>query len=256
LEHDISGVEGSTPHVHWNVYKSRQLETNAADHHEKFKHRHNRSNSAQRRSHLHDRLQQVEGASVMSCPSCGARPAPGAAFCGSCGAALAPTAGSQTPTGQRILTPQAEMAMRKAGERAHNVVQTLGPEKLLAIVGGVFGLLGALLPFYHVNLPMFIGAVDPAQMQQPSSSLVHVGRIGAIVICASIALGVGPLITLPTRAVSLVGFGCASLVLGMLLGIFFQNALFGRTFAEGFYCAILGFALLCYAYARRAYAAR
>jgi len=25
----------------------------------------------------------------MSCPSCGARPAPGAAFCGSCGAALA-----------------------------------------------------------------------------------------------------------------------------------------------------------------------
>jgi hypothetical protein len=192
---------------------------------------------------------------VTICPSCGAQPAAGAAFCGLCGAALPPS-GSQLPTSQRILTPQAEMAMRKAGERAHNVVQTLGPEKTLAIVGGALGLLGALLPFYRVDLPMFIGAVDPAQIQRPSTSLMHVSGIGAIVILASIGLGIGPLLTLPTRAVTLVGFACASTVLGMLLGIFFQNSLFGRTFAEGFYCTILGFALLCYTYARSAYAAR
>ena len=115
------------------------------------------------------------------------------------------------------------------------------------------GLLGALLPFYRVEPPIFIGTMtDVARLHPPTPSLLHIGAIGVIVMLVAIALGIGPLVTLPTRTLTLTGFGLAAMVLGMVLGDFLQSFQFGRIFADGFYCALLGFGLLTYVYARQA----
>jgi hypothetical protein len=144
--------------------------------------------------------------------------------------------------------------MRRASERVEHIARTLGPEKIIALTGGFFGLVGALLPFYRVDAQAFIGPVDLVRINFPTPSLAHAGALGALVILAAIALGIAPLITLPTRAANLAGFGVAAAVLGMVLGDFLRSSMFGRTFADGFYFTLIGFALLCYAYARRAYA--
>ncbi len=162
---------------------------------------------------------------------------------------------ARAQTAQKILTPEADMAVRRASEGAQRIARALGPEKIMALVGGLFGLVGALLPFYRVDAAIFIGPVDWARVNLPTPSLAHAGPIGTLIILASIGLGVAPLITLPTRAVNLAGFGLAAIILGMVLGDFLRSAMFGRTFAAGFYYTLIGFALLCYVYARRAYSA-
>jgi hypothetical protein len=143
--------------------------------------------------------------------------------------------------------------MRRATERVEQIARTLGPEKILALVGGFFGLLGALLPFYRIDAQAYIGPIDLVRINFPTPSLAHAGALGAFVILAAIALSVAPLITLPTRLVNLAGFGLAAAVLGMVLGDLLRSSMFGRIFADGFYFTLAGFALLCYVYARRAY---
>ncbi len=128
-----------------------------------------------------------------------------------------------------------------------------GPEKILVVVGSVMGLLGAFLPFYRMEVQAFIGPVDWARVNQPAPNLIHAGAIGAIVILATITLGAIPFLALPTRTANLAGFGLATLVLGMVLNDFLRNSMFGRTFGAGFYSTLIGFAFLCYVYARRAY---
>ncbi len=191
-------------------------------------------------------------ASATSCPSCSAVIPSGAAFCEMCGASLA---SGKTQSAQRILTPEAGIVLRRAGGHAQHIAKTLGPEKIMALAGGFLGLLGAFLPFYRVDAQVFIGAIDLARINLPTPSLAHAGGLGAIVILAAVALAVAPFITLPTRAVSLVGFGLAATVFGMVLGDFLRSSMFGRTFAAGFDYTLIGFALLCCVYARRAYAA-
>jgi hypothetical protein len=164
-------------------------------------------------------------------------------------------AGSKAQTTQRVLTPQAEVALRRASDHARDFATALGPEKIMALVGGFLGLLGAVLPFYRIDAQAFIGPVDLVRINLPTPSLVHAGAIGAIVILVAIVLGVAPLITQRTRAVSLVGFGLAATMLGMVLGDFARSVMFGRTFGDGFYYTLVGFALLGYVYAQRAYSA-
>ena len=188
--------------------------------------------------------------SATTCPSCGAILSLEAAFCEHCGTAVHR---AKAAAGPKILTPAADDAVRQASQHAQRIAKTLGPEKIMALVGGFFGLLGALLPFYRVDIQAFIGPIDLARINMPSPSLAHAGLMGSFVILAAIALGIAPLITLRTRAVSLAGFGLATAVLGMVLGDFLRSSMFGRTFGDGFYYSLVGFALLSYVYARRAY---
>lgn len=184
------------------------------------------------------------------CASCGAALPSGAAFCDMCGR---PVLGNAAPARQRILTPQAGIAMRRARERGEHLMRTLGPEKITALVGGFFGLVGALAPFYRVDAQAFIGPIDLVRINMPTPSLAHAGALGAVVILAALLLGIAPLVTIPSRALNLAGFGLSAGVLGMVLGDFLRSSMFGRTFADGFYFTFIGFALLCYVYARRAY---
>ena len=191
--------------------------------------------------------------SAMSCPSCHAVVPVGATLCEKCGAPM--PVGIKAQTTQRVLTPEAATAICKAGDHAGSVATALGPEKIMALGGGFLGVLGALLPFYRVDAQAFIGPVDLVRINLPTPSLAHAGAMGAIVILVAIVCGIAPFITQRTRAVSLVGFGLAATILGMVLGDLARSAMFGRTFGDGFYYTLTGFALLSYLYAQRAHSA-
>lgn len=144
--------------------------------------------------------------------------------------------------------------MRQAAAHAQNVAKNLGPEKIASLVGGALGVLGAILPFYAIPSDSMLGLANA-----PSPSLVSEGGIGFIVVVLAIALGAAPFVTVPTRLISLIGFGLAAGVIGMLLSDRFGFSLFGQSisidFGVGYYFGLLGFLILAYGHGRRAYEA-
>lgn len=192
---------------------------------------------------------------MATCPSCGAQSSDDSSFCSVCGKpmsqASAPSAPAPAPT--RVITPEAEMKMRQAAARAQGAVMQLGPEKGACVIGALFGILGAILPFY--SIPDVSGMMDTSGV--PTLSLVNGGSVGIIVILLAVALGALPLLVVPSRAMSITGFGLAAAVLGMLIsdraGYTFMGQSVAPDFGVGYYLALLGFAALAWVYGRRAY---
>jgi len=198
---------------------------------------------------------------MITCSSCGAQSSDGSAFCGACGtpttqaasmpgAATTSTAVAPPPT--RVITPEAEKAMRQAAAQAQGVVRNLGPEKTASLIGGALGILGAVLPFY--SIPDVGGMLDTTSI--PTASLVNQGSLGVIIILLAIVLAAGPFLSTAKRSMALTGFGLSSAVLGMLLSDRIGFSFFGQgvvpDFGAGYYLALLGFAILAWVYGRRA----
>jgi hypothetical protein len=129
---------------------------------------------------------------------------------------------------------------------------SLGTEKITCIVGGVVGAIGALLPFYSIPTDSLLGE---ATGSATSASLAGQGGIGLLVLALAVVLGGAPLLITLSRMVSLIGFGLAAVVLGLLIGdrtVSFLGQSIPVDFGIGYYLAFLGFAVLVYAYGRRA----
>ncbi len=194
---------------------------------------------------------------MISCVSCGAALPEGAAFCSACGRSQTTQSNASRAS---ILNPEAEQAMRAATQRAQGVVANLGVEKTLSIVGGALAAIGTLLPYISITS-------SAAQVNVPS--LIHVGSVGAIVLVVALVLGATPFVLQPSFALDLVGFGLSAAAAGRLLSDwltiawaqgYVQSLVAGAgsgvastTWLEagsGLYCGLVGFALLCYVYAR------
>ena len=192
---------------------------------------------------------------MITCATCGAQSTDGSTFCATCGKPFATAAAPAQPT--RVITPEAEQAMRQAAAQAHGAVKNLGPEKTAAIVGGVLGVLGAVLPFY--SIPDVGGMMDAAGASVPTASLVNGGPMGTIIILLAIVLGAGPFVGAGSKAMGLAGFGLAAAVIGMLIsdrmGFSFLGQSFAPDFGIGYYLGLIGFAILTWVYWRRAYTA-
>jgi hypothetical protein len=198
---------------------------------------------------------------MVTCSACGAQSTDGSAFCAACGAPIAqasstPGAAATSTTvaapPTRVITPEAERAMRQAAAQAQGVVRNLGPEKTASIIGGALGILGAVLPFY--SIPNVEGMLDTVNV--PTASLVNQGSLGAVIIVLSLVLAAGPFFSAATRSIALTGFGLSAAVLGMLLsdraGFSFYGQGMVPDFGAGYYLALLGFAILAWVYGRRA----
>jgi hypothetical protein len=200
---------------------------------------------------------------MITCQSCGAQSSDGAATCSACGKPLSQTstmtatatAAPTSPQPSRVISPDAEKAMRHAADQARGVVTNLGPEKVTSIVGGVLGLLGALLPFYVIPN---VGQILDTASTPTSSSLVNQGSVGIVVMLLAVVLGAGPLLAARSRTLGLAGFGLASAVLGMVISDRAGLSFFGQSmvpdFGIGWYSAFVGFAVLAWVYWRRAMA--
>jgi hypothetical protein len=204
---------------------------------------------------------------MITCPSCGAQSSDGSTFCASCGKPIsqassipettttsAATTSAATPSQPtRVITPEAERAMRQAAAQAQGVVKNLGPEKTASIVGGALGLLGAVLPFY--SFPNLGDMVDTSSV--PTSSLLNQGPVGIVVILLALILGAEPFLTTSSRAISLTSFGLSAAVIGMLLGDHAGFSMLGQSmvpdFGVGYYLAFLGFAILAWVYGQRTF---
>jgi hypothetical protein len=200
---------------------------------------------------------------MISCSSCGGQSIEGSAFCAACGKPISqassipvsPTTSAEVPAQPtRMITPEAERAMRQAAAQAQGVVKNLGPEKTAAVAGGAFGILGAVLPFY--SIPDVGGMLDTSGVST-SSSLVNQGPIGVIIILLALVLGGGPFFVATSRAISLTCFGLSAAVIGMLLSDRAGLSMMGQSmvpdFGAGYYLALLGFAVLSWVYGRRSY---
>lgn len=198
---------------------------------------------------------------MVTCAACGAQSNDGSAFCGACGApisqassvpggAATSTVAAAPPT--RVITPEAERAMRQAAAQAQGVVRSLGPEKTAGLIGGALGILGAVLPFY--SIPNVEGMLDTVSV--PTASLVNQGSLGAIIIVLALFLAAGPFFSTATRSIALTGFGLSAAVIGMLLsdraGFSFYGQGMVPDFGAGYYLTFLGFAILAWVYGRRA----
>ncbi len=154
-------------------------------------------------------------------------------------------------------------AMHQAAAQAQVVVRNLGPEKVASIVGGLLGLLGAVLPFYSIP-NMGGGVLDTGDADTtatvpalPTLSLVNGGSLGVIVILLAIVLAAGPFINTTSRAMAVAGFGLSAAVLGMLLSDRLGFSFLGQSvvpdFGIGWYLGLLGFALLAWVYGKRCF---
>jgi hypothetical protein len=193
---------------------------------------------------------------VANCSSCGASLSDSAVFCGTCGKPTATTAAgapaSAAPSqSARIITPDTAQAMRQAASRAQTVAANLGPEKITSLVGGVLGVVGTMLPFYSIAGDSMLGDASV-----PTPTLVSEGGIGICFIVLAAALAATPFVMVPSRLVSLIGFGLAAAALGVLIGDQFAFSLFGQSapisFGIGYYLTFLGFAALAFGHGRRA----
>lgn len=201
---------------------------------------------------------------MITCQSCGAQSNDGALTCSACGKPLAqasamsaPASAPPTPTQPgRVISPDAEKAVRHAADQARGVVSNLGPEKTTSIVGGLLGLLGALLPFYVI--PNVADVLGNGGGTSTSSSLVSQGSEGIIVLLLAVVLGAGPFFAPRSRMFSVAGFGLAAAVLGVLLSDRAGLSFFGQSmvpdFGIGWYSAFVGFAVLVWVYWRRSMA--
>ena len=150
----------------------------------------------------------------------------------------------------RAPMPDAGQAMRQASAQAQTVVRTLGPEKVTGLVGGLLGVLGAVLPYYAIPSDSILGEATGV-----SSSLASEGIIGLLIIALAILLAAAPFMAMRSRMMSLVGFGLAVFVIGMLIGnraISFMGQTIPVDLGAGYYLGILGFAILAFVHGRRA----
>jgi hypothetical protein len=198
---------------------------------------------------------------MITCQSCGAQSADAALTCSACGKPLlqASTIAAATPASpqqSRVISPDAEKAMRHAADQARGVVSNLGPEKTASIAGGLLGLLGAVLPFYVI--PNVADVFGNGGGTSTSSSLVNQGSEGIVVMLLAVVLGVGPFFASRSRMFGVVGFGFASAVLGVLISDRAGLSFFGQSmvpdFGIGWYSAFIGFAVLAWVYWRRSLA--
>jgi len=126
------------------------------------------------------------------------------------------------------------------------------PQQKLSLVGGVLALVGSFLPFYVINMPAGMGSGG-------SMSFMNTGLPGFLALLAAIVLSVIGIMPAPSRLLTLLGFGLATLVLGMLLFAFAGSGLeaanpaaagvFGR--GIGFYMLGIGYLLLEYTYVQQ-----
>jgi hypothetical protein len=196
---------------------------------------------------------------MITCSLCGAQSNDGALTCSACGKPLAQvsTATAAPPSTQpgRVISPDAEKAMRHAADQARGVVTNLGPEKVTSIAGGILGLLGALLPFYVIPN---VGQILDTGSTPTSSSLVSQGSVGIIVMLLAAVLGAGPFFAPRSRMFGVAGFGLAAAVLGMVISDRAGLSFFGQSmvpdFGIGWYSAFVGFAVLAWVYWRRSMA--
>jgi len=172
------------------------------------------------------------------CASCATAVPSSAAFCPSCGSRTGAPAGP-------LLNPEAERAIRAATDSAKAAVANLGLEKTLGIAGGLLGIVGVTaLPFYSTPISLF--GVDLG-----SVSFIHVGVSADLMLILAIILGVAPLLLNLSRAAALAGFGLGCAALGAML-LAFTGLPYGSsvTLGTGYYCTVIGFALLTYVYGR------
>jgi len=90
------------------------------------------------------------------------------------------------------------------------------PQQKIVIAGSVLTLVGAFLPFYVINLPEGMGG---------SFSFLHTGLPGALTVLVAIALGLIGVMPAPSRLLNVLGFGGATLVLGMVLASITASAM-------------------------------
>ena len=180
---------------------------------------------------------------MTNCSSCGASMADGASFCASCGTSVS---GAAAAGGAAT-----SVAVRQAAAQAQSAVMNLGQEKIIALVGGLLGVLGAFLPFYAIPTDSMLGATDI------NPSLMGQGGIGLLVLALAIVLGALPFVIAQNRLVTAIGFALATFVIGVIIGGR-ALAFFGQQvpvdFGAGFYLGLLGFAVLAYGYGRKAIA--
>src|SRR4029077_18810788 len=94
---------------------------------------------------------------MSTCSSCGATVADGSAFCPACGKATAESAGATATTVPAARTTPDTERMRQAAVQAHGAFMSLGTEKITCLIGGVFGAIGSLLPFYSIPTDSLLG---------------------------------------------------------------------------------------------------
>ena len=211
---------------------------------------------------------------MIECTSCKTPLPDDATFCSSCGRVRAAGQGTTIfdPAAQRAATVAAQSARRAATAATQSTqafVAELGIEKALCAVGGMFGVLGAFLPYVSLSAPP--GTLSTV----PELTLLHFGLPGWLVLIVAILLGGAPFLFRPSRAIALAGVSLSTIVLAKLfsdwftigmLQVFIQmineqmsrlpfggnspGVAFGG--AGGFACLFVGFAVLLYAYIRSA----
>ena len=175
---------------------------------------------------------------MTECPKCGGHVAEDAATCAACGATL----GSARPPAQS----------GSVLGIVHSWSAAAAPQQKLVLVGSGLAVLGSFLPFYVMSLPEGMGG--------GSMAFLHTGFPGVVALLAAVALGLIGIMPSPSRQVTLVGFGLATLVLGMLVyastasGFEPMNAAAAAgvlSHGIGFYVIVIGALVLEYSYAQR-----
>lgn len=199
---------------------------------------------------------------MSECVSCKAPLPDDATFCSSCGRS------QQTAARAAVFDPAARQAASTASRSVKDLVVTLGMNKVLCAIGGLFGIAGAVLPLVSISIPSGVLGLALSGL-----TLLRIGAPGVIVLLLAVVMGVAPFVVRPERSIALGGLGLATIVLanivtGWIVIAAFQSVIqvadsmstaygsvptqvsFGP--AGGFYCLLIGFAILFYAYVREA----
>uniref|UniRef100_E6Q0Q3 Zinc-ribbon domain-containing protein n=1 Tax=mine drainage metagenome TaxID=410659 RepID=E6Q0Q3_9ZZZZ len=217
---------------------------------------------------------------MRDCISCNATLPDDAAFCSLCGHSQNRVddvdAESSVGGASRqawFFNPEAGRAVAATAYAAQGVVSTLGIEKTLALIGGLFAVVGCVTPVISANGPPSAAAF---MAQYSSPSLFRLGMPGVLVLVLAIVLGVAPFLLRPSRAITFAGIGLSAIVLTNLLSAWFLVATLQYTFQSfqsaqvmaqsspfgaggvgvdvgaGFYLTLVGFVLLFSSYVRSA----
>lgn len=202
---------------------------------------------------------------MRTCSSCNTSLPDDAAFCTSCGAMQ-----EEGPI-RATAVPQAPPIAP-----AYTAISALSTSKKFCLVGGILALIGTLLPSFYIGgdpqtdqFMMTYGGVG---------SILHFGIPGFLILILPVVLGLAPFTLRPSLTLALAGMGVCTIaltelttgwILMTIMGYFATAAAMAGggvvagqgnipsfAIAFGFYCMLIGFALLFYGYARSASFAR
>ena len=216
---------------------------------------------------------------MTACVSCGSPLPDGSSFCSQCGRSQGESISQAQVAQQPLIRPEAQRAVAAATIAAQGIVATLGVDKLVLIAGGVLGAMGAVLPFVSFSTTQQSLQFQQFQNMLGTLSLIRLGAPGWGILLLAAALGIAPFVLHSTRMLAFAGITICVIVLANLLldwtciavvqevFVMLQTAatsvgsVFGGQSSSpsvaigpgvGFFCSLVGFAMLTYSYVRSA----